>query len=184
MTALYAFLSKIDPELLVTVLSAVYIGGKWVFHKIKGDKQKSLKDTLWPSIEGVIIKLAESEFVVTTVREKLTKAAYEALGRAGIKKNAIVDAVIAQLVDAGVTEVRKRVEQRKAMAALPGQIEAMLKAAEAVKLSFVAPAPEKRTVPTLLEGLPGEVVRICPEAGCDLPLGHEGAHGAAAEPAP
>ncbi len=180
------FLSKLDPNLVAVLFTAITTVGGWLYRKAKGEKQADITDALWDALEGKVIALAESEEVAGVVRDKLTKAAYEALARMGLKKNAVVDTIVAKLVERGVTEVRKRVLARKnaeAAAQLPAQIQALLELAAKLPKTFDAPPPEKRTVPTLLEGLPGEVARICPEAGCDRPLGHEGEHGAVAEPA-
>lgn len=150
-----SWLSNLDPNVVITALSFLAIGGKWLYHKVRGDQQKSLKDTLWPTIEGVVIKLAESPFVADTVRTKLTAAANEALGRIGVNRNSVTDALIAQLVDAGVTEVRKRVNARIAVEQLPARIEAMATAAQKMVDAFKPPA--NPTVPAL--GLDIEIVK-------------------------
>lgn len=180
MSAIIAYLSQIDPNYLLLVATGAVTIGRWVVHKINGDKQASLQDTLWPIIEGLVIKLARDPFVVETVRSKLTNGAYEALERVGIKRSPLVEGIVNGLVDRGVTEVRKRVEQREAMAALPGQLEAIAKSAEAVRDAL----KPKGTVPALLDGLPGDVVRICLAPGCGLPVGHSGDHAPVAEPPP
>ncbi len=151
---MWTWLSHLDPNVAITALSILSLGGKWLYHKIRGDKQASLVEQLAPTIRGIVTKLAESPFVAETVREKLTKAAHEALGRLGIKRNALVDQVVAGLVDAGVTEVRERVANRLAAAALPAQLEAVASAASKVAEAFKVPAV--RTVPVIGEGLPGE----------------------------
>lgn len=145
-------LSKLDPNTLVVVGSLLSAGATWLYHKVKGDKKESTEDALWAVIEGNALKLAESDETVDSIRAKLTTAAEEALQRFGLKKSVAMNILVAQLVDHGITEVRKRVLERKQLAA---KLFAMAAQASAVALSF--DPPTNPSIPKLGEGLPGEV---------------------------
>lgn len=138
MGAIYSFLSQIDPNWLIAVAGGVLTVGRWLAAKVRGEKTASAKDALWPIVEGLVVKLAESEFVVEKVRAALEKGAYEGLGRLGIKRSPMIEGIVAELVERGVSEVRKRVANRKAAQELPAQLESLAKAAEAVKAATVA----------------------------------------------
>ncbi len=140
---MWAFLSKIDPDLVVTIVSILGAGATWLYRKAKGEKQADITSSLWRAMEGSVLKLAETHLAPTAtfLRDKLTVAAYEALGRMGVKKNAVVDAIVAKLVEQGVTEVRKRI------AALKNARDLEKVLTDASKVTTAAPKP----------GLPGEV---------------------------
>lgn len=140
---MWAFLSKIDPDLLVALVAGISTVGTWLYNKAKGKKQEDITDALWGALEGSVIKLAETHLAptATVLREKLTAAAYEALGRMGVKKNAVVDAIVAKLVERGVSEVRKRIAALKNAR----ELEAVF-----ARAASVTTAPPKK-------GLPGEV---------------------------
>ncbi len=157
------FLSKLDPNLVAVLITAVTTVGGWLWKKAKGEKQADITDALWDALEGKVIALAESEETASAVRSKLIVAANEALARMGMKQNAITDAIMLKLVERGVTEVRKRILARKnaeAAAQLPAQIQALIDLAAKLPKSFEPPPEDKRTVPTL--GLDIEIVK--PEA--------------------
>lgn len=138
MGAIFSYLSQIDPNWLLAIAGGALTIGRWLSAKVRGEKTASAKDALWPIVEGLVVKLAESEFVVDTVRKKLTIGAYEGLARIGIKRSPMIEGIVSELVERGVSEVRKRVANRKAAAELPAQLEALAKAAEAVKAATVA----------------------------------------------
>jgi hypothetical protein len=163
-------LSKLDPNVVVVVGSLLTTALGWLWAKIRGEKHAGLSEAIWPIVEGVAIKLAESEATVDFVREKLTAAAWQGLERMKIKRSAIVEVIVAKLVERGVTEVRKRALALKASR----DLEATLASAAAVRVDAPAPGPR---VPVIGEGVPGEFVRICPLPGCDQLLNHEGPHG-------
>lgn len=142
-------LSKLNPDLLVLLGTLA----AWAYHKIRGDKTESLKDTLWHSLEGVAIKLAESDDAMATARDKLTAAAWQALGRLGVKRSKATEAIVAALVDRGVTEVRKRLLERKQLEA---QIAARLGTVAAKAGGVLDAFTPKGTLPKLGEGLEGE----------------------------
>lgn len=140
-------LSKLDPNLVLTLITLAGSLVTWLYKKAKGEKQADITDALWAALEGKAIALAESEETATVLREKLTKAAHEALARMGMKRNAIVDAVVAKLVERGVSEVRKRILAKKNAAKLEAQILATATQAAAVTGAFTPPA--NPTVPRL-----------------------------------
>lgn len=152
------FISKLDPNLIAVLFTVVTTVGGWIYHKAKGDKQEGIGDALWDALEGKVIALAESEEAASVVRSKLLVAANEALQRMGMKPNAITDAIMLKLVERGVTEVRKRVLDRKnaaAAAQLPAQLQALLDLAAKLPKTFEPPA--NPTVPPL--GLDIEIVQ-------------------------
>jgi hypothetical protein len=125
-------LLKMNPELLLTLITFAGTVGRYLVAKIKGEKQASIRDQLWPIVEGNVLKLAQSEFVVLTVRNKLEKAAQDGLLRLGLKRNAITDAIVIELVEKGVTEVRKLALART----LPKQAENLASDAAKVAAKF------------------------------------------------
>lgn len=106
-------LSQLDPNLVLGLFTIVTTLGGWLYAKVKGQKQQSLGDTVWEILQGVAIKLAESDQSIDVIRTKLTAAAYEGLKRMGIKPTPLVDLAISMAVEKGVTEVRKLVLERK-----------------------------------------------------------------------
>lgn len=138
-----------NPDLLVLIGTAL----GWLYHKVRGDKQASLKDTLWHSLEGVAIKLAERDDAMAFARDKLTAAAWQALSRLGVKRSKATESIVAALVDRGVTEVRKRLLERKQLEAkLAAQLGTVAAKAGGVLDAFTP----KGTLPKLGEGLEGE----------------------------
>jgi hypothetical protein len=131
-------LLKMNPELLLTLITFAGTVGRYLIDKIQGEKTASLKDKIWPVIEGTVLKLAGNEFVVATVRVKLEKAATDGLARMGIKKNRVVDAIVQELVEKGVTEVRKLVEARL----LPSRAAALETGAAKVVAAFDKLTPD------------------------------------------
>lgn len=123
---MWDFVTKLDPNVVLTVLSGLGTVGGWLWSKIRGDQKQSLRDALWPIIEGNAIKLAENEFAIQVVRLKLERAAQEGLARMGLKPNRITTAIVQELVERGVTEVRNRILERRKLAALEAQLTGML----------------------------------------------------------
>ncbi len=164
------FLSKLDPNLVAVLITAVTTVGGWLYRKAKGEKQEDITDALWHALEGKVIAIAESnvESGAALIRERLTKAAYEALERMGMKKSPLVDAIVAKLVERGVTEVRKRIAALKNARTL----DAMLASAAAVRDALTPPAVP--TVPPL--ELPTATI-MCPLPGCNQVKDHDTPHG-------
>lgn len=138
----------ITPGNITLALTAI----TWLWHKVRGEKHASVADTVWAVLEGVAIKLAESDNTVAVIRDKLTAAAWEGLSRIGVKKTSATIAIVNKVVERGVSEVRKRVLERKQLEA---QIMASLSATEGVGAAFKPPA--NPTVPPL--GLNIEIVK-------------------------
>jgi hypothetical protein len=134
-------LSKLDPNLVLTLVTLAGSLVTWLYHKAKGDKQADITDALWAALEGKVIALAESEEVASVIRSKLIVAANEALARMGIKSNAVTDAILLKLVERGVTEVRKRVIAKKTAR----ELDSMLSSAAAVRFD----KPSGATIPKL-----------------------------------
>jgi hypothetical protein len=120
------------------------LGAVWLYRKIRGESTADIKARLWPALDGVAWKLAGNDFVVAIVRQKLEHAAIEGLERLGLKRNRIANAIIAELVERGVTEVRQRVQRRKELEA---QISAL--AGRAAKVRDAFSPPVEPTVPKL-----------------------------------
>lgn len=116
----------------------------WAYHKVKGDKTASIKDTVWNILRGVAIKLAESDTTVDQARLKLTEAAWAGLARIGVKRTATLEGIVNALVERGITEMRERIVERKQLEA---KIIATLATADGVNKAFTPPATP--TVPKL-----------------------------------
>lgn len=147
---MWAFLAQLDPNLVLAVLTGVGTVATWLYRKARGQKVDSLKDTLWHALEGVAIKLAESDATVETARSKLTAAAWEMLGRIKVPRNALSEMLVSEAVERGVTEVRKRILAKKNAAAasvLPAQLQALLDLAGQLPKAFTPPT--NPTVPRL-----------------------------------
>ncbi len=168
-------LSKLDPDTVLLLGTLIASGVTWLINKARGVKQVSAKDALWGALRGVVVKLAESDHTAAVLREKLTKAAHEALERLSIKRSTVVDVLVATLVERGISEVRELVLERKKREAELAAANAKLQAAVA-SLADKAPGvldafTAKGTFPKM-EKL-GEVLVICKEPGCNQPAGHE-----------
>jgi hypothetical protein len=128
---MWEYLSRIDPNVVFGVISTI---GGLLWHKSSGNKAANLRDTLWAIVEGNALKLAESATTIADARSRLAKAAQDGLGRLGLKRSAAVDKIVADLVERGLTEIRKRIIQR--------QLAGLAKATEGVVGAF-APAVVK-----------------------------------------
>jgi hypothetical protein len=140
----------IDPNAVIVAVSLLSSVATWLYHKVRGDKHESVSDALGSTIEGVVLKVAESDDDIATIRTKLTIAAEQGLSRLGVKHSAATDFIIAQLVERGVTEVRKRVLARK-------QLESAVADLATKAGSVTTTGPATSTVPVIGAGLPGEV---------------------------
>lgn len=151
------FLSKLDPNLVAVLFTAITTVGGWLYRKAKGEKQEDITGALWHALEGKVIAIAEANIDTTAsaIRARLITAANEALERMGIKPNKLTDAIMLKLVERGVTEVRKRIEARKAALRLEAGILSTASQAAAVSDAFTPPA--NPTVPPL--GLNIEIVK-------------------------
>ncbi len=161
-------LSKIDPNVVIVAGSLLSAFGSWLWAKIRGEQHAGLSEAIWPIVEGVALKLAESQPTADLAREKLTAAAWAGLARMGIKRSTLVEGIVAKLVERGVTEVRKRVT-----ALVNAQrLDTMLTSAAAVRDALTPPAVP--TVPPL--ELPTATI-MCPLPGCNQVKDHDTPHG-------
>lgn len=147
--------SELNPNVIVVSIVTMLLGALWNRIRGKKDQQIDVTDALWNALKGYVIKLAESDFVIDTVRTKLTTAAEEALVRMKVPRNAITDLVVAKLVERGISEVRERILERKQLEA---KIAAQLGTVAAKAGGVLDAFTPKGTLPKLGEGLEGEFV--------------------------
>ncbi len=129
---MWEFLSKIDPNTLVGVFTAVAGLATWAYHKVRGDKQESAMDMLTGIGKQVIHVVVTDTSInndanVATITARVTAELWALASRTGVPRNAITEAianqVIAHTVGDILTELRKRAaaldQAQAAIKALP-----------------------------------------------------------------
>lgn len=90
----------------VTAITGIVIAlATWGYHKIKGDKQASLADTASDlAYQALHVAVVTVESNIDELRAKATDYVWRALGRLNIPRNAVSEVIVAQVIEAGITE--------------------------------------------------------------------------------
>lgn len=96
-----SWLSHIDPN-TVLALATLVVG--WVYHRVRGDSQASLLDSL-KSLGAQVVHLLVTDPTITsqtnldTIKLRARSYLLELAGKAGIPDNSLTDAIVTQIVE-------------------------------------------------------------------------------------
>lgn len=117
-----SFLNQINPDLAVTILTAIAAGATWLFRKARGEKTQTARELL----ENVVTQVLNSDGVdLENVREKLEARLRAALAKRGIKGK-LAERLVHEFVEWGAAELHERYD------GITRNLERMYKAAEGV----------------------------------------------------
>ncbi len=132
-----SFLSKLDPNVVMTWGGIFLSGLAWLYHKAKGDKTASARDIL----DSLVVQVINAPGVnLDNVKDRVELAARTALKKMGLK-GAIVETLVHEFVEYGSAELHKRYDL------IDKQLQEMVKKTIDVTGAFTPPTTS--TVPTL-----------------------------------
>ncbi len=97
-------LDKLDPNVVITLVSLVGTGVAWLYHKAKGDKTESARDIL----DSIVVQVLNAPGVdLVNVKDRVELEARAALRKLGLKGK-IVDTLVHEFAEYALAELTKK----------------------------------------------------------------------------
>lgn len=133
-----------DINAIVAGLIASLVTGAvaWVVGKVRGKNVPTWRVMLEAAFDHELVESIDQHLSAAATRFKLEDAAWVVLARAKAPKNAITKALVAEAVELGVAEFRRRLRNRaieNAAKALPGKLDELHRATQGVAEAFESP---------------------------------------------
>lgn len=134
-------LSKLDPNLLLGVITLLGSLAGWAWKRARGEKTASITEVLTAAIKQEAARLLRGEEPLEKARDAMRWAATAALERIGVTPSKAVDLLVNVAIEKGLAELAERLHVlERGVAALPGAFQGVVDA-------FTPPA--QPTIPPL-----------------------------------
>lgn len=113
------WISKIDPNLLITLASALATAAVWGYHKLRGDATESLSEICDSIVANLMHEVLDDysdqdlDVFLDTARAKIETNFWTIAEKRGIPKNAISIAVVHAATERGTAWLADQIKKRR-----------------------------------------------------------------------
>jgi hypothetical protein len=125
MGALIGWLSKVDPNVAISVLTFVSTAATWAWRRVRGKEQASFKSTINSAIDALVLEVFDAhisdgdlgrvnlEGFLHAARDRAEKTIWAVMVKRGIPRTAATERYVHEAIERASSELAKELAERR-----------------------------------------------------------------------
>jgi outer membrane murein-binding lipoprotein Lpp len=125
MMGLIQWLSKVDPNVAIGVLSLVGTVAGWAYRKARGEQTSSFRETINAAVDSMAFEMfaeitdaeaarANAQGFLASVRARVEKHAWSVLEKRGVPRTALTERIVHEAIERASAMLARELAERRA----------------------------------------------------------------------